>query len=89
MPGTAVVDGYQYGMQLLRKKRNELAVKTFETSRKQHPAEKFWTSLGLARGYTAGGDKKNAIANWELVIANIRPNLAGNAPRWQGALNSN
>jgi tetratricopeptide (TPR) repeat protein len=85
-PGTAVVDLYQYEMQLLREKRNELAVKTFETSRKQHPTEKFWTSLGLARGYTAVGDKKNAIANWELVLANIPPNLAGNAPRWQEAL---
>ena len=73
-------------MQLLGEKRNSLAMKIFAANRKQHPAEKFWTSLGLARGYTAVGDKKSAIANWELVLANAPENLAGNRPRWQAAL---
>jgi tetratricopeptide (TPR) repeat protein len=87
LPGTDAVDLYRYGMQLLGEKRNSAAMKIFETNRKQHPAEKFWTSLGLARGYTAAGDKKSAIAHWELVLANAPENLAGNKPRWQAALN--
>ena len=86
LPGTDAVDIYRYGMQVLGEKRNAVAMKIFETNRKQHPAEKFWTSLGLARGYTAVGDKTSAIANWELVLANAPENLAGNKPRWQAAL---
>ncbi len=86
LPGTEPVDVYRYGMQLLNEKRNAAAIKIFETNRKQHPTENFWTSLGLARGYTATGDKKNAIANWEKLLANVPENLAGNKPRWQDAL---
>ena len=87
LPGTDAVDVYRYGMQVLGEKRNTVAMKIFEINRKQHPAEKFWTSLGLARGYTAIGDKNSAIANWEIVLANAPENLAGNKPRWQAALN--
>ena len=86
LPGTEPVDVYRYGMQLLNEKRNTAAMKIFEANRKQHPTEQFWTSLGLARGYTAAGDKKNAIANWEILLANVPENLAGNKPRWQDAL---
>jgi len=53
LPGTEPADVYRYGMQLLNEKRNTAAMKGFEADRKQHPTEKFWTSLGLARGYTA------------------------------------
>jgi hypothetical protein len=87
LAGTDAVDVYRYGMQVLGEKRNTVAMKIFETNRKRHPGEKFWTSLGLARGYTAIGDKNNAIANWEMVLANVPENLAGNRPRWQAALN--
>jgi len=86
LPGTTAVDLYRYGMQMLGEKRNPEAMKIFEANRKQHPADKFWTSLGLARGYAAAGDKKNAIASWEVVLANVPDNLAGNKPRWQDAL---
>jgi len=86
LPGTEPVDVYRYGMQLLNEKRNTAAMKIFEANRKQHPTEQFWTSLGLARGYTAAGDKKNAIANWEILLANVPENLVGNKPRWQDAL---
>jgi len=86
LPGTDAVDVYRYGMQVLGEKRTTVAMRIFETNRKQHPAEKFWTSLGLARGYTAAGDKNNAIANWELALANVPESLAGNKPRWQAAL---
>ncbi len=49
-------------------------MKIFAFNRQQHPQDKFWTSLGLARGYTAVGDKKNAIANWEVVLHNVPSN---------------
>ena len=43
----------------------------FQLNRKHHPEDKFTTSTsGLARGYTAMGDKKNAIKNWEIAIKN-------------------
>ena len=38
-------------------KRNEKAMEVFRFSREQHPDEKFVTHVGLARGYTALGDK--------------------------------
>ena len=59
-----------------RKKDRATTVALF--NRQQHPEERFWTFLGLARVYTAAGDKKNAIANWEQVLHNIPPTwLAG------------
>jgi hypothetical protein len=86
LPGTTSVDLYHYGMQMLGEKRTPEAMKIFEINRKQHPEDKFWVSLGLARGYTAAGDKKNAIVSWEAVLANVPDNFAGNKPRWQEAL---
>jgi hypothetical protein len=42
--------------------------------------EKFYTFTGLARGYTALGDKANAIKNWETALKNVpeaqKPNRA-------------
>ena len=40
----------------------------------------------LARGYTAVGDKKNAIANWQIVLRNIPPNLSNRAPMYEESL---
>ena len=40
-----------------------------------HPEDKFVTSIGLARGYTAVGDKQNAIKNWEIVLHNVPENF--------------
>jgi hypothetical protein len=31
---------------------------TFIFNQQQHPQDKFWTSFGLARGYTALGDNR-------------------------------
>jgi cytochrome c-type biogenesis protein CcmH/NrfG len=58
----------------------------FSTNQRQHPEDKFWTALGLARGYTSTGDKKNAIANWEIVLRNLPNNLSNRAPAYQQAL---
>jgi len=76
LPGTDAYSLYAYGMGLLRVGRNAKAMEIFTLNRQQRPEEKFWTYLGLARGYTALGDKKNAIASWETVLQNIPPNLS-------------
>ena len=85
LPGTAD-EFYRYGRSLLAEKKNTQAMKVFEANRQQHPGEKFWTALGLARGYAATGDKKNAISNWEQVIANVPPDFAANTGRFQDEL---
>jgi cytochrome c-type biogenesis protein CcmH/NrfG len=55
-------------------------------NQRQHPEERFWTYLGLARGYTATGDKKNAIANWEVVLRNVPPNMISRTAGFEAAL---
>jgi hypothetical protein len=58
-------------VRLLRAGRGERALKIFLVNQQRHPEEKFWTFYGLARAYTAVGDKANAIKNWEIAIANL------------------
>lgn len=62
---------HQYGRMLLGQGKKEKALEVFKLNAKRHPEEKFTTFVGLARGYTAVGDKKNAIKNWEIAIKNI------------------
>ena len=85
-PTAEPVRVYAYGMGLLRDKRNDKAMEVFLFNQKQHPEEKYWTSLGLARGYTATGDKKNAIANWEIVLKNVPANFSSRAAGFEAAL---
>ena len=68
---------YIYAMHVLRSGRKDKAMKVFVLNQK-HPDDKFWTSLGLARGYTAVGDKTNAIANWEIVVRNVPASVVSN-----------
>jgi hypothetical protein len=75
-------------MGLLNGGKKSKAMEIFLTNQRQHGEEKFWTALGLARGYTATGDKKNAIANWEIVLHNIPENLSNRAPAYEKALKS-
>ncbi|HEX6821059.1 MAG TPA: DUF2911 domain-containing protein [Candidatus Sulfotelmatobacter sp.] len=84
--GTDAYSLYAYGMGLLRKDKKDKAMKIFAFNRQQHPQDKFWTSLGLARGYTAAGDKKNAIANWEIVLQNIPSNLSNRMAAYEESL---
>jgi len=58
----------------------------FRMNRQRHPDEAFVTYVGLARGYTALGDVKNAIANWETALANIPESQKQNLPVYQQAL---
>jgi hypothetical protein len=86
LPGTDAYSLYAYGMGLLRKDKKDKAMKIFTVNRQQHPQDKFWTSLGLARGYTALGDKKNAIATWEVVLQNIPSNLSNRMAAYEESL---
>ena len=71
VPGTPVIPIYVYGVRRLAAGKNAEALEIFRLNQKRHPDEKYWTALGLARAYTALGDKKNAIAQWETARANV------------------
>jgi len=86
LPGSDAVQIYIYAMGLLRGGKKDKAMKIFALNQKKHPEDKFWTSLGLARGYSAMGDKRNAIANWEIVLRNVPANLKGQTANYEGAL---
>ena len=86
LPGVSAFLMYQYGSRQLAAGKKPRALDVFERNRRQHPEEKFWTYLGLARGYTAVGDKKNAIENWEIAIANVPPAQKGSLPAMHRAL---
>jgi tetratricopeptide (TPR) repeat protein len=86
LPGTDAYSVYAYGMGLLRGDKKDRAMKIFVFNQQQHPQDKFWTSLGLARGYTAVGDKNNAIANWEVVLHNVPSNLSNRTAAYEASL---
>lgn len=86
LPGTDAYSVYAYGMQLLRNDKKDKAMKVFAFNQQQHPQDRFWTSLGLARGYTALNDKKNAIAHWEIVLHNVPANLSNRTAAYEATL---
>ncbi len=56
-----VYDLYQYAKELAIEKRGKQAFDIFKMNYDKHPDE-FFTNIGMARGYSAIGDYKNAIA---------------------------
>ncbi len=62
---------HQYGRSLLAAGKKEKALEVFKYNAQKNPNDKFTPNVGLARGYTAMGDKKNAIKYWELAIKNL------------------
>ena len=58
----------------------------FKLNAQRHPDEKFYTYVGLARGYTALGDRENAIKNWEIALRNVPESQKGNLPTYEKAL---
>jgi len=80
LPSPEMFPVHQAGMRLLWAGRKEKALEVFKFNAAQHPDEKFYTYVGLARGYTALGDKANAIKNWEIALKNVpaaqKPNQA-------------
>jgi hypothetical protein len=75
LPMGSMQELHQYGRQLLGMKKNAQALEVFKFNAKKHPKE-FTTSVGLARGYSATGDYKNALvsAKAALPLAPNEPN---------------
>lgn len=86
IPNTPVNAIHQYARTLLNSGKKEKAMEVFQFNAKTHPEDKFTPNVGLARGYTALGDKKNAIKYWELAIKNIPDNQKQNLSFYEGEL---
>lgn len=85
-PTASVQAVHQYGRSLLASGKIEKAFEVFRLNAKNHPEEKFTPYVGLARAYTALGDKKNAIKYWELAIKNLPENQKQNLRSYEGEL---
>lgn len=78
LPSATVQAIHQYGRTLLAAGESQKALEVFQYNFKTHPEEKFTTFVGLARGFTAVGNKKEAIKNWEIAIKNLPDNQKNN-----------
>jgi tetratricopeptide (TPR) repeat protein len=85
-PTASIQDIHQYGRALLNAGKTQKAMEVFKLNASKHPEDKFTPNVGLARGYTAMGDKKNAIKYWELAIKNIPENQKQNLSFYEGEL---
>ncbi len=70
-PNATVQQIHMYGRALLNGGDKEKAMEIFKFNAQKNPQDKFTPNVGLARGYTAIGDKKNAIKYWDLAIKNL------------------
>ncbi len=86
LPETDVLPIHFYAETLLAAGRKDRALQLFQANSRLHPEETFWTYLGLAEGYTATGDRSDAIKNWEIALANVPPNAKSDVPTYQEAL---
>ena len=86
LPGTSTLGIHQYGVSLIAAGRTARAMDIFKLNRQLHPDDTFVTYVGLARGFSALGDRKNAITNWETAIRNIPDNQRQNLPIYEKAL---
>lgn len=85
-PTASVNDVHQYGRSLLAAGVTNKAMEIFQFNAKKHPEDKFTPNVGLARGYTALGDKKNAIKHWEIAIKNLPENQKANKAFYESEL---
>lgn len=85
-PDAPLLGIHQYGRILLMGGKKEKAMEVFQFNAKNHPEDKFTPNVGLARGYTALGDKKNAVKFWELAIKNIPDNRKAELPAYEAEL---
>jgi tetratricopeptide (TPR) repeat protein len=86
LPTASVQSVHQYARTLLQAGKTEKALSVFKLNAKNHPEDKFTVNVGLARGYTAAGDKKNAIKYWETAIKNLPDNQKQNLAFYEGEL---
>ncbi|MBP9924852.1 MAG: DUF2911 domain-containing protein [Cyclobacteriaceae bacterium] len=77
---------HQYGRSLLQAGKNDMALEVFKYNAQKHPEDKFTPNVGLARGYAAVGDKKNAIKYWDTAIKNLPAEQKQFLPQYQAEI---
>lgn len=68
MPLATMIELHQYGRQLIAEKKPQKALEAFKLNAQKNP-NVFTTNAGLARGYSANGDYKNALKYAKLALA--------------------
>ena len=86
LPGTSPYEINQYGGILLAAGKKDKAMEVFQLNRQRYPNERFITYVGLARGYTALGNKAKAIESWKFALQHVPEDRKGMVPRIQEAL---
>jgi Protein of unknown function (DUF2911) len=86
LPQPDVLPIHYYAASLLGTGRSAKALEIFKANQRLHPEEPFWPYLGLAQGYTAVGDKANAIRNWEITLNNVPANARSDVPAYEKTL---
>ena len=66
LPLGSMQDLHNYGRQLITEKKPKEALEVFKLNAQKHPGD-FTTNVGLARGYSANGDYKNALKYAKLA----------------------
>lgn len=66
LPLGSIIDLHQYGRQLISQKKPKDAMEVFKLNAQKNPGV-FTTDMGLARGYSANGDFKNALKYAKLA----------------------
>ena len=72
LPLASMLEIHQYGRQLLQQKKNKEALEAFKMNFDKNPNQ-FTTLMGLARGYSANGDYKNALKYAKMALP-LAPN---------------
>jgi hypothetical protein len=68
LPGTSSLQIHQYGRQLLAAKKNSEALAVFKYNAERN-GDAWPTNVGLARGYAAMGDNKQALEHAQKAVA--------------------
>jgi tetratricopeptide (TPR) repeat protein len=87
LPDATPLNIHLYGRSLLNAGKKDKAMEIFQLNAKRNLLkDKFTPNVGLARGYTAYGDKKNAIKYWEEAIKNLPDNQKAGLKFYEGEL---
>jgi DUF2911 family protein len=86
LDGTPAIRLVAYEFGLLSDGKVQPALAVAQRAARQHPEEPYFTHLGLARAYTALGDRPNAIKEWTIAIENIPTAEKANLPEFQKTL---
>jgi tetratricopeptide (TPR) repeat protein len=88
LPTASVQDVHAYGRTLVAEGKTQKAMEIFKFNfnRAKSADDKFTSNVGMARGYTALGDTKNAIKHWETAIKNIPENNKANLAFYENEL---